>query len=138
MTLLLLISIILPAFLGTFIYLKDKESLPNKLFGLWMFITVISNVCNLFQSTAKTAGAAAMVNPALMAFSFLFTTILILLISSLYYPLFIKTRKYLSSYSIFSIVFFTLPFIDYFFEANLITNGVVAKDSAYIIVLGPY
>lgn len=132
-----LLSIILSVFLGTTVYLKNKESLPNKLFTLWMHLSIISSACNLYQSTADTAEAAASINPVILGTSFLYASILILLISSLYYPFFIKTKKYLFPFLTFTVIYFIIPFIDYFMKFNYIQNGVALKNHVYTFIGGP-
>ena len=136
MILIPLFSIILSVLLGTIVYLKNKESLPNKLFTLWMHISIISNVCNLYQSTAYTANAAASVNPIVLGTSFLYSSTLLLLVSALYYPSFIKTKKYLFPFLTFSVSFFIIPFIDYFMKFNYLSNGVALKNHVYTFVGG--
>ncbi|OGL49396.1 MAG: hypothetical protein A3C43_05705 [Candidatus Schekmanbacteria bacterium RIFCSPHIGHO2_02_FULL_38_11] len=138
MTLILFISIILHVFLGTFVYFKDRKALPNKIFGLWMLATVLVGISTFCQGTAKTAETAAMANPAILGFAFIFTSVLILLVSSIYYPRFISTPKYVVPFMVFAIVFPLLPLIDYCAGTNLITKGVAVEDSAYVIIIGEY
>ncbi len=133
---LLFIPIILHVFLGTFVYFKNSKALPNKIFGLWMFVAVITSFSIFYQGIAKTAEAAAMANPVILSFSFIFSAFLVLLVSSIYYPRFINTQKYVFSFMIFTIIFSLLPCIDYIFRTNLITKGVVLNDSIYVIATG--
>ena len=50
---LLFIPIILHVFLGTFVYFKNSKALPNKIFGLWMFVAVITSFSIFYQGIAK-------------------------------------------------------------------------------------